>query len=141
VEALGRAESARRLAPAELRGASCERFEFHVDLRVHHDQLATPKEWLRGQPCVTGEVWLDEQQRIRHIEFKDEARNSADQANAMVDSADSLPSTSTVLGLWDYGIDASIDTPQVESPQRGTISALAAVGLGLWRRRRDFKDA
>ena len=141
LEALMCADDARWLESEEVRGESCKRFGFHVDLRLHREELDTPQEWLVGPPHVAGEVWIDREQRVHRVDSREVARRRTRQSGRRATEADLSAYASTSLELWDYRTDVSIDIPHIEPPQSRTIDVLARLTARLWRRRRDYEPA
>ena len=135
VEALTHVDEAGPLGIDHLAGVRCRRFSCHVDLERHRGELEPPSYvGTLGAPHLVGEVWIDDENRVRRVEREliyRRRRRSLGRAGVQ------HPRISTTFD--DFGIDIRIQTPEVKGSDASILGAVRSTAAILRRRRRDYQ--
>jgi hypothetical protein len=137
VEALQWPDDVTASGSGEVRDEVCQKFSFHVDLERHRGMLELPRQWGPvGAPHLRGEVWIDEQNRIRRVTWT-EIRRRRPRFDPGPDSAERI-----TLELWDFGNPVSIEIPELERPEISRVQQAKVLLYGarmLRQRKREHE--
>ncbi|MDQ6805373.1 MAG: hypothetical protein M3065_10505 [Actinomycetota bacterium] len=136
IEALRCADDADARGEGQVRSVSCAHFGFHVDPERHPGELRAlaPVPGI-GALRVLGEVWIDEQQRVRRATWRDVSRRRSRRHGRTFEGE---CRTWTTTELWDFGMHVAIATPRVRSPEHDTARSFKDAAITLWRRKRGY---
>jgi hypothetical protein len=136
IEALAHVDDGDARGSDVVLGAACRRFGFHLDLERHRGERETgPRNRTVGAAHLVGDVWIDEDQRVRRVSSERIVRRRRRRGGP-----DHAPERRprTVTELWDYAIQVSIPLPEVTRSKTSTPAVIMRAAGALWRRKRDY---
>jgi hypothetical protein len=136
VEALQFVDQAEGLERREaVRGDGCQMFRFGLRLERHRWQLEIPPHF-GSTARLRGEVALDDSSRIRRVTW---TRIDTYRPRARYRRPSDTQSWQRTE-LWDFGVEAKIEIPPVEPPDRTPLLVgLAQMVWWFWRRKRAYE--
>lgn len=136
IEALRHVDDAHARGEGQVRNVSCARYGFHVDPERHAEELQAPA-LLPGLRAlrVVGEVWIDEQQRVRRTTWREVHRRRSWLHGRTFEGE---RRTWTTTELWDFGTQVAIATPRVRSREQDTVRSFKDAAITVWRRKRRY---
>jgi hypothetical protein len=138
LEVLRWADEASVVGSDDAGGDVCERFSFHVDLALHSENVEVGPKSLTGPPHVVGEVSIDHEGRIRRASWHEIPRRRTRQRRRSAGASERSELWMT-LELWDYGVEVSIDEPEVSPSSVSSLKVVSELATGLWRRKRQYE--
>lgn len=120
---------------ALVRGAPCLRVRFRLDLRSAAAMLEG-RQMAGMSERVTGEVWIDEQSRIRRVTWQRPIKRRPR-------SPIKLPAFTMwrTVELWDFGTHVDIEIPTPMPDQNPSLREIFAGLTALWQRKRAWQRA
>lgn len=119
-----------------VRGEGCQVVRFGIRLERHRWQLAIPPHPGSTAPRLRGEVWVDDAGRIRRVTWTRIDRRRPRGPFTSPPERQYWQRTE----LWAFGVEAKIELPPVEPPDRTPfLIDLAQMVWWIWRRKRAYE--